>query len=43
MALHWKRQEANDSIMDADYIDDIALLANTPAQSTPLLDELQVV
>ena len=45
MALHWKRQEADDTphelLRITDYADDIALPANTPAQSESLLHSLE--
>ena len=38
MALHWKRYEAADTLYNAD---DIAWLANTPAQAKFLLHSLE--
>ena len=41
MASNWRRKEAEDipqqTITDADYADDIAILANTPDQAETLL------
>ena len=40
MALHQKRQEADDTLqklLDANYIDNIMLLGNTPTQAESLL------
>ena len=45
VALHWKRQEADDTpsktITHADYANDKALLANFPAEAEPLLHSLE--
>ena len=47
MVSSWQRKEAEDTptqrIMDADYADDIALLANTPTQAETLLHSLEQV
>ena len=40
MALHWKRQ-ADDTITDEDYADDIVLPANALAQAKTLLHSLE--
>ena len=40
MASSWQRKEAK-TITDADYADDIALLANTPNQAETLLHSLE--
>ena len=45
MASNWRRKEAEDTrattITDADYADDIAILANTPDQAETLLHSLE--
>ena len=44
MVLHYNRQEDTipcKTIMDADYVDDIALLANTPTQAKSQLHDLE--
>ena len=45
MALHQKRQGADDTLLetitDADYADNIALLANTPTQAESFLHSLE--
>ena len=45
MASNWRRKEAEDNpattITDADYADDIAILANTPDQAETLLHSLE--
>ena len=40
MVSSWQRKELQ-TIMDLDYADDIALLANTPTQAESLLDNLE--
>ena len=45
MALSWRRKESDrypaKTITDADYADDIAILANTPDQAETLLHSLE--
>ena len=41
MANEWSRRYPAQTIMDADYADDIALLANTPVQAETLLHSLK--
>ena len=45
MASNWRRKEAKGTpattITDADYADDIAILANTPDQAETLLHSLE--
>ena len=41
IASSWQRKEAEGTITDADYADDIALLAKTPNQAETLLHSLE--
>ena len=41
LAKEWSRRYSALTITDADYVDDIALLANTPTQAEPLLYSLE--
>ena len=45
MASNWQRKEAEDTptqtITDADYVDDITLLVNAPAEAESLLHSLE--